>query len=235
MFSLNSIHFRSIIWADVKVIPRLEKIISPNKGCTSLELLCSITTKKESVSSQTFFCHLTESEHVQLYKLILDEVLRETSLREYTISLNTPIQVIRNFEKLLPIFLNHTEQKIALELLESDIQALGAYEYGMLEKISQLPSVFLWLDDFGNNQSNFDILLSKRVDFNTVKVSKELFWQLINLDRGFLQSLLSFLSKSYNVIVEGVETKEQLDFLTVIKGVRVQGFYFNPQRVTANG
>ena len=235
MFFLNSIHFRSIIWDDVKVTPRLEKIISPTIGCSSMELLCSVTTKKESISPEIFFLHLTESEHVQLYKLILDEVLRETSLREYTISLNTPVQVIRNFEKLLPIFLNHTEQKIALELLESDIQALGTYEYGMLEKISQLPSVFLWLDDFGNNQSKFDILLSKRVDFNTVKVSKELFWQLINLDRGFLQSLLSFLSKSYNVIVEGVETKEQLDFLTVIKGVRVQGFYFNPQRVTANG
>jgi EAL domain-containing protein (putative c-di-GMP-specific phosphodiesterase class I) len=234
MFTLDNINFHSTIWGDVIVSPHVEKIISPPEECTSVELLCSIKNNNSCISAYHFFQNLTENEHVKLYKLLLTAILNEPLAKNFTISLNTPIQVIRNFDSFLSLLLNNKNQKVAFELLESDIQNISAYEYGVLERLNKLPNVCLWLDDFGNNQSNFDIVLSKMVSFNTIKVSKELFWALFDSDMDFLRSLLTYLSKAHSIIVEGIETKQQLDFISNIKGVKTQGYYFNPQLESIN-
>jgi len=234
VFILDSINFCSIIWGEVIVSPRVEKIISPPEECTSVEILCSIQDDNSCISTWHFFQSLTENEHVKLFKLLLNTVLKEPLTKNFTISLNTPIHIIRNINDFLPLLLNNKDQRIAFELLESDIRHIGTYEYGILERLNKLSNVNLWLDDFGNNQSNFDIVLSKKVHFNTIKVSKELFWALIDSDMSFLRSLLTYLSKDHSVIVEGIETKQQLDFISKIKGIKIQGYYFNPQLESIN-
>ena len=235
MFSLNNIDFTSVIWGRVVISPRIEKIITPPYTIENIEVLCSVANQDSSIAAYSFFQHLTASEHVELFKLILTAVLAEPSLKSYTVSLNTPIQVIRKLAELLPLLLSHNEQKIAFELLESDIQELGAYEYGLLDEINKISNISLWLDDFGNNQSNFDIVISKRVKFSAIKVAKELFWGLLDSDINFLKSLLTYLNQEHLVIVEGVETKKQVEFISNIKGVKIQGFYFNPQLETSIG
>lgn len=235
MFTLDRINFHSIIWGDVIVSPRVEKIILPPEGCTSVEVLCSVINNNSCISAYHFFKNLSENEHVKFFELLLATILNEPLAKKFTISLNTPIQVIRQFDNFLSLLMNNKNQKVAFELLESDIQNISAYEYGVLERLNKLPNVCLWLDDFGNNQSNFDIVLSKAVSFNTIKVSKELFWRLFDSDMDFLRSLLKYLSKAHCIIVEGIETKQQLDFISDIKGVKAQGYYFNPQLETING
>jgi EAL domain-containing protein (putative c-di-GMP-specific phosphodiesterase class I) len=96
----------------------------------------------------------------------------------------------------------------------------------MLDKINKRPNVSLWLDDFGRNQSNFDILLSKEIAFSTIKVSKELFWVLMASDVLFLKSLLIFLSKNHQLVVEGVESLEQAGFLSQFSQIKMQGYLF---------
>ncbi len=235
MFSLNNINFTSVIWGDVVISPRIEKIITPPYDCENIEVLCSVVNQETTIAAYSFFQNLTASEHVQLFKLILTAVLAEPSIKTYTVSLNTPIQVIRRLDELLPLFHSHNEQKVALELLESDIQELGAYEYGLLDEIGNISNISLWLDDFGNNQSNFDIVLSKKVKFCTIKVAKELFWGLLDADIKFLKSLLTFLNQEHSLIVEGVETQKHVEFISNIKGVKIQGFYYNPQLETSIG
>ncbi|MBA6289747.1 EAL domain-containing protein [Colwellia sp. MB3u-4] len=196
--------------------------------CNHAELLCSITSQANNIPADVFFRYLTEAEHLKLFKLILNNLISDSKYRSYTISLNTPIQVIKNFDECFPILDNNKEQHFAIEILEHDIQQFGYLELATLDKINKCPNVSLWLDDFGNNQSNFDILLSKKIAFSTIKVSKELFWGLMALDVLFLKNLLIFLSKNHQVVVEGVESVEQAGFLSQFSHMKMQGYLFSP-------
>ncbi len=225
--NLGHIHFSSIVWGHITIVPRVEKIISPPKHCEHLELLCSVHKNDDVINAAQFFQNLTESEHVNFFKVLLIEVIAEVSIKKHTISINTPIQVVRNFNNYLPILKANKQQRIAFELLECDIQALGVYEYDILNNLAKLPNISLWLDDFGNNQANFDIVLSKKINLDAIKISKELMWALVDSDVAFLRALLIYLKQDHTVIVEGVETRQQVDFLSTIDGIKIQGFYFN--------
>ncbi len=234
MFSLKSFDFSSVVWGNVVIHPRVEAIITMSSDCLHGELLCSITTKNESISPEFFFQNLPEEEHVTLFKLLLSAISADPESTKYTISLNTPIQVIRNLNLFFESFVNN-KQRLALELLETDIQKYSAHEYGLLNKINHLPNINLWLDDFGTNQSNFDIVNSSRVNLHAIKVSKELFWTLFETDKQFLESLLSYLSKKHMVIVEGIEDKNHFKFISNLKKINMQGYLFTEKKELING
>lgn len=234
MLTLSSFSFSSVVWGDVIVSPRAERIVLPPNHCISVEILCSIKNESYPIAACSFFQSLTACEHIKLFQLILNSVFIDPLCEKFTISINTPIQIIQNIDEFIPQLLNNRNQKIAFELSEKDIQSIGSYECGILDKIEKIPNVSLWLDDFGNNQSNFDVILSNNIHFNTIKVSKELFWGLLKSDMNFLRSLLAYLSKGYNVIVEGIETQSQFEFISNIKDIKIQGYYFNPQLESIN-
>jgi len=235
MHDLGIINFNCSVWGWVIIKPRIEAIMTRPSMCENAELLCRINNQKGSIPVELFFQHLKEYEHVKLFKLILNNVISNPQNKFYTISLNTPIQVIRNFTDSFQLLRKNKHQNFALEILEHDINELGIYELGILEKVNALPNVSLWLDDFGNNQANFDIINSHKIPFSTIKVSKELFWELIDSDKHFLRSLIGYLSNNYQVIVEGVESKLQAGFISTIAGVQMQGYFFISQEELING
>jgi EAL domain-containing protein (putative c-di-GMP-specific phosphodiesterase class I) len=228
MDKLQLITFDCCVWGKVIIQPRTELIMTKLEHCNHAELLCSITSQANNIPANVFFRYLTDAEHFKLFKLILNNLMSDSKYRSHTISLNTPIQVIKNFDECFPILDNNKEQHFAIEILEHDIQQFGYLELAMLDKINKRPNISLWLDDFGNNQSNFDVLMSKKIAFSTIKVSKEIFWALIAADVLFLKSLLIFLSKNHQVLVEGVESVEQADFLCQFSQVKMQGYLFSP-------
>ena len=69
-------------------------------------------------------------------------------------------------------------------------------------------------------------MISKKISFSAIKVSKELFWELFSSDKKFLQSLLIYLGKRHKVVVEGVCSTKHFDFLSQINNVFMQGFIF---------
>ena len=82
------------------------------------------------------------------------------------------------------------------------------------------------LDDFGNGFSNFEIL--KECDLDIVKIDRCFFIEeLSDLNKKILKTIVDLI-KSINmkVIAEGVERKEDVEFLTEIGCDAVQGFYF---------
>lgn len=235
MYNLAKINFSSHLWGDVIIMPRLELIMTTSNECTNAEILCSIIHLNQKVSPVIFFQNLSGPEHVEFFKLILDNIINEPKNRRYTISINTPIQVVRHLGCFFQQLHNNKDQNIAFELMEHNIQELGSYEYGILEQVNTFSNVSLWLDDFGNNQSNFDVINSKNIPFSLIKVSKELFWSLIDSDNLFLKSLLTYLSKNHQVIVEGVESKQHVEFISKMEGIQMQGYFFLPQMAVADG
>lgn len=234
MHSLDMFNMSTSIWGVVTIKPRLEAIMTTADDCKNAEVLCSITHRGKIISPEVFFQYLTEYEHVALFKILLNNVTKEPKNRQYRISINTPVDVIRNFDEFFQLFCKFEQQKFALEILETDINKFGDIELEVLKKINMYPNINLWLDDFGNNQSNFDVINSKKIPFSVIKVSKELFWSLLPEDHTFLNNLLHYLAKRHVVIVEGIELFEHLKLISNIPNILMQGYYFSQTKQLVN-
>lgn len=82
------------------------------------------------------------------------------------------------------------------------------------------------LDDFGTGFSSLSYL--KKLPIDTLKIDKSFIDNVINDDssRIIIEAIISMSKKlGFCIIAEGVETKEQLDFLKEINCDIVQGFY----------
>lgn len=84
------------------------------------------------------------------------------------------------------------------------------------------------MDDFGAGYSSLNMLQDVHVD--VLKIDKNFFRESINSQRG--KKIVSNIVKMANdlnieVVAEGIETKEQLDFLKEISCGCVQGYYFS--------
>ncbi|MFT6835443.1 MAG: EAL domain-containing protein (putative c-di-GMP-specific phosphodiesterase class I) [Francisellaceae bacterium] len=234
MHILDEFTINTHVWGEVNIAPRLEAIMTTIDDCENAELLCTITRINSVIPPAIFFKCLTEYEHVKLFRLILSNIAKESKNRKYRISINTPIEVIRNFSEFFPLFNSFEYQKYALEILEDDVNKFDYFELGVLEIINDFPNVNIWLDDFGTNQSNFDIVNSNKITFSAIKVSKELFWSLLPEDLLFLDSLLRYLAKHHNVIVEGIESNKHVELVSKIPNVLMQGYYFSQAKKTIN-
>lgn len=85
------------------------------------------------------------------------------------------------------------------------------------------------MDDFGTGYANLQRMITS--DFDLVKFDKEMTQRACNdskLHELFEKLLLMFHSLNIQVVAEGVETKEQFDFLKSIGNDYIQGFYFSP-------
>ncbi len=85
----------------------------------------------------------------------------------------------------------------------------------------------LSLDDFGSGYSSLNML--KDIPVDVVKIDREFFNGTVNSEKGrAVISTVVDLAKNLDmeVISEGVETLEQVEFLTEINCAMVQGYYF---------
>ncbi|MCR4591010.1 MAG: EAL domain-containing protein [Lachnospiraceae bacterium] len=99
------------------------------------------------------------------------------------------------------------------ELLKSEIERLHAYNISVV------------IDDFGNGYSSINMLSDFR--FSAVKVDMELMRSFNERSRKIVESVV-VMAKSLKIhtISEGVETREQVEFLRSIGCEIVQGFYY---------
>ncbi len=100
----------------------------------------------------------------------------------------------------------------------------------VLKKIYELKGlgVHIAIDDFGKGYSSYNRL--KLVPFDRLKIDKEIIDYIGLEDEGILltENILS-LARIFGarVTAEGVETKEQVDFLKSINCDEIQGYYFS--------
>ena len=83
----------------------------------------------------------------------------------------------------------------------------------------------IWMDDFGSGYSSLTML--KDYDFNTLKLDMKFLTPLTEKSRSIIKSVVT-MAKDIGIktLAEGVETKEQLDFLKEIGCGLIQGYYY---------
>lgn len=87
--------------------------------------------------------------------------------------------------------------------------------------------VLMGLDDFGTGYSNLSTVVD--IPFSTVKLDKSLIWSALQQNRfaTTVKNIIKmFKDLNMSVVAEGVETKEQNDFITKSGVDQIQGFYY---------
>jgi len=115
--------------------------------------------------------------------------------------------------------------RLELELTES---AIMTDAQANIEKLQQLKALGLELavDDFGTGYSSLSYL--KRFPIDTLKIDQSFVADLGTTDGAAIVDAIIALSKTLNlrVIAEGIEEKEQLDYLVARGADLLQGYFF---------
>jgi len=149
-----------------------------------------------------------------------------------SVSVNVSASQVR-FGSFIPMLMKTLEKtgfparNLQIEITESSYIERENEVTPLLKELKEI-GVSIAIDDFGTGYSSFSYL-------------REMPWDCIKIDRSFitqipqdtqqcgLVSTIIGLAKvmSFDVVAEGVETREQLDFLAALGCDLIQGYYFS--------
>lgn len=115
-----------------------------------------------------------------------------------------------------------------LSNLEIEIVEREKIDYNKLSiiiKELKKKGVKIAMDDFPIENSNLENLL--KINIDKVKIDKSLLKNIdCDLDKDIYMNIINLLKKMKNeIVIEGVETKEELNFIKKTKADFVQGYY----------
>ena len=134
-------------------------------------------------------------------------------------------------------FLNHiinTLQKyqvppslLEIEITETTSQVNKFLSLSVIKKLKDF-GVRILMDDFGIGFSQIENL--RQIPFDAVKIDKSFTDKIVHDEKS--RTIVKFLielihSNDMEAIIEGVETKEQVDLLRKMKADTIQGFYYS--------
>ena len=114
--------------------------------------------------------------------------------------------------------------KLEIELTESVLMSDFDEKLEMIHQFKEL-GLRLSLDDFGTGYSSLSYL--KQIPFDTLKIDKSFIDDLQNKkDQSFVNMIVTIADElKLDVIAEGVENREQLEYLKSMKCEQYQGYY----------
>ncbi|MEE3332987.1 MAG: GGDEF and EAL domain-containing protein [Ruminococcus sp.] len=116
--------------------------------------------------------------------------------------------------------------KINIELTESTLGNDFEYIKSQIDRFREL-GFNVWMDDFGSGYSSLDVLQS--IQFDLIKFDMRFMKEFYNGDKSKI--ILTELTRmaialGIDTVCEGVETKDQADFLFEVGCTKLQGYYF---------
>ncbi len=117
-------------------------------------------------------------------------------------------------------------EKVTIEITESVVGSDFDFMKAQVERFQQL-GFKVWMDDFGSGYSSLDVLQSIRFDlikidmrfmqqFDSGEESRIILTELVRMADGL----------GVETVCEGVEQREQMEFLREIGCTKLQGFYY---------
>lgn len=206
---------------------------------TGFEVLLRWNNKRLGFVSPAEFIPVAEEKGyiVKTGRWLLQETIKtarswiDLGLEFGTLSINvSPVELFqKDFrERLLETCVKYDvpPEKIKVEITERTVMNSNAKNITIINDL--LADGFkIALDDFGMGYSNFDFLFE--FEITTLKLDKSLVEHIKDKKRRlFIESILKLRDyKDFDVIAEGVETKEELDTLVGLGCERIQGYYFS--------
>ncbi|MEG3640962.1 EAL domain-containing protein [Magnetococcus sp. PR-3] len=160
------------------------------------------------------------------------KLLSVASRHPMHVAINLSAKQFQDVELVKKLERNLQHSNLSPELLEVEITeslAMGDV-HQTIEQISELRAlgVKVSIDDFGTGYSSLSYL--KKLPLNALKIDKS-FIQDLNVDSddtAIVSSILSMASAlGLSVVAEGVENKEQIQYLCEHECPTIQGFFFS--------
>lgn len=205
----------------------------------SAEALLRWNNKELGSISPYFFIPIAEKSGfiIELGYWVIDRVFRDFKKLEpilpqdFRISINvSPIQFkdknlvqkLNDLSKKHNVDLKRFELEITESVLVSDINIVNIN----LEKFKEL-GVTIAIDDFGTGFSSLNYL--RTLNFDKIKIDRSFIKDYPHLDNGGLIKIMVDIAKEFSlsIIAEGVETKEQNDYLKTLGCNFIQGYYYS--------
>ncbi len=117
--------------------------------------------------------------------------------------------------------------RLTIEITESVVGSDVEYMKEQIERFQAL-GFAVWMDDYGSGYSSPELL--QAIHFDTLKFDMQYVQSFENGDENkiILTELIKMaISLGIETVVEGVETKEQVDFLKDIGCAKLQGYYYS--------
>lgn len=158
---------------------------------------------------------------------------QEEGYENFTVTLNVSVKQLEDPEFINDVrkILRETKvatSKLIFELTESVIAQNIDDSANVLSTLNSL-GIKTALDDFGTGYSSLSIL--KMLPFHYIKIDRAFVWEMES-DGGVSKSILKGVLEIANdlqleTIVEGVETKSQLELVKQMGATRIQGYYIS--------
>lgn len=218
---------------------QLQKSIANNKFTGAESLVRWIHPQKGLISPYEF---IPLAEETGLIVDIGEIVLRQSCYKakelhnngynDFSISVNISDIQFRSgdFVKLVKDILSETglnPNYLILEITESMVMKSLEENMNILNNLRKL-GIKIALDDFGTGYSSLNYLLNLPIDI--LKIDKSFVDAITESDKkkSILASIISIAKKiDLSVVVEGVETEQQLDILIDLKCDKIQGYLFS--------
>ena len=116
--------------------------------------------------------------------------------------------------------------KLTIEITESIIGRDFDFMKSQIERFRQL-GFHVWMDDFGSGYSSLDVL--QDIQFDLIKFDMHFMQQLEQGEKGKIiltEMVRMAMNLGIDTVCEGVETKEQVEFLQEIGCTKLQGYYY---------
>jgi len=216
------------------------KISAYTKKMVSIESLIRWNSKKLGYVYPSRFISIAEETNmiIPLGEWILRKAcndfqeLVKSGLQLEHISINVSLIQLQdeNFFSILNKVINETKidpKKIELEITESFIATDSKKALEILNKIRKR-GIALAIDDFGTGYSSMSYL--KKLPITRLKIDKSFVDDLpYSQESVAIAKAIISLAKTFGIAItaEGVENKEQLDFLINENCDEIQGYYFS--------
>lgn len=160
----------------------------------------------------------------EIIRTMLDEgknvVPVSLNFSRYDFILGDPVSSI---DGLLKEF-NLPADYFVVEITESTVIKDYALMRSMIERFHEI-GIEVWMDDFGSGYSSLNVL--KDFNFNEIKIDMEFLSNLNQRSQIIIAQTIQMAKKlGIHTLAEGVETEEQIEFLSKIGCEKLQGYYF---------
>ena len=171
-----------------------------------------------------------------VFAFMSENNLRKKHLNHIEVNLSGLQSVDANLPKLMKSLLmkyNIAPDCVNLEITESIAVTSGYMLKKNMEELKRFGCSFS-MDDFGTGYSNLSRIA--KADFEMIKIDKSLLWPCFKETESegtknakiLLENMISMLLKmGRKIVVEGIETKEQFEYLEGLGITYAQGFLFS--------
>ncbi len=171
-----------------------------------------------------------------VFSFMSENKLHRKHMNHIEVNLSGLQSVDANLPKLMKSLLmkyNISPDCVNLEITESIAVTSGYMLKKNMEELRKFGCSFA-MDDFGTGYSNLSRIA--KADFELIKIDKSLLWPCFKEDGSegtknakiLLENMISMLLKmGRKIVVEGIETQEQFDYLEGLGITYAQGFLFS--------